>query len=72
MPRPKSLLKTIDITTAGKAHNCKANKSHKIVKGDRRLTIKEGQSVSNYCLDCGRHFIGISMDNLKQISEEIS
>lgn len=71
MPRPKSLLKTINITTAGKAHNCRANKSHKIVKGDKRLTIKEGQSVCNYCIDCGRHFVGLSMDKLKLLSEEI-
>lgn len=72
MPRPKSLLKNVQITTAARAHSCKANKSHLISKGDRRLTIKEGQSISNYCLECGRRFVDLSLADLEAIKAEVT
>ncbi len=71
MGRPKSLIKNVQVTVAGKAHSCKANKSHRISKGDRRLTIKEGQSTSHYCLECGRRFVQLSVEHLGRVASGI-
>ena len=35
MPRPKSLVVSMEITTAGGAHDCRYNKNHRLEKGIR-------------------------------------
>jgi putative transposase len=41
MPRPKSLLVSMAITQAGRAHDGRFNPDHRISKGTNRLTIKD-------------------------------
>lgn len=57
MPRPKSLLVSMEITVAGRAHNCRFNEDHRIQKGDKRLTIKVEGDDHHYCLSCARCFM---------------
>lgn len=57
MGRPKSLLVSMQITVAGKAHDCRFNGSHRITKGDRRLTITEDGDKHHYCLACAKRFM---------------
>jgi hypothetical protein len=70
MGRPKSLVKNIDITEAKRAHSCKSNKNHKIQKGGQRLTVKEGQSERNYCMECGKKFIDSALEELNRVRSE--
>lgn len=37
----KSVVASMEITTARSSHNCRFNKTHRIHMGDARLTIKE-------------------------------
>lgn len=67
----KSLIKNVRITQAGAAHNCKSNKKHRLSKGEYRLTVKEGQTSSNYCLACGRKFIEGSIVRLNGLMDEL-
>lgn len=69
MPRPKSLIKNIQITEAKRAHSCKSNSNHRILKGDLRLTVKEGQNEKNYCLYCGKRFVDSAINELYQFRE---
>jgi len=71
MPRPKSTVKNIEITIAGASHNCKNNKRHRVEKGDSRLTIKEGRSSKNYCLECAKDFVTKDVNKLKEILNQI-
>ncbi len=71
MTRPKSLIKNIKITKAKRAHTCKSNRQHKILKDDLRLAVKEGQSERNYCIDCGRKFLDSSMNKLSELRSSI-
>ena len=41
MPRPKSVVVSMEITAVGRAHDCRYNKNHRLEKGMSRLTIKE-------------------------------
>lgn len=70
MPR-KSLLVSMAITTAGRAHDCRYNKNHRIEKGDRRLTIKVDSDDHNYCLDCAVLFMDDSYRRLGELKMEI-
>ena len=70
MGRPKSLVKNIYISKAKRAHSCKSDAKHKIQKGDQRLTVKEGQSERNYCMECGKRFIDLAIDELSKIRSD--
>jgi hypothetical protein len=50
----KSLLVTMEITAAGRAHNCRYNKRHRLEKGVKRLTIKSDGDEHHYCLACAK------------------
>ncbi len=49
----KSFVKNVSVDTAQRAHNCKASKTHRIQRGDKRVGVKEGRSMKYYCLPCG-------------------
>lgn len=71
MSRPKSTLKNINLTIAKSAHNCKHNSSHRILKGDKRLTIKEDRSNKNYCLTCALASLKRDMEKIQDLVDEI-
>ncbi|TRZ53142.1 hypothetical protein D4S03_02260 [bacterium] len=69
MPRPKSLLVSMEITVAGKAHNCRFNKGHRIEKGVSRLTVNPDQ---HYCLPCARSFIAKDLQRLQSLLADVN
>ncbi|AIA75761.1 hypothetical protein FF32_13190 [Halomonas campaniensis] len=70
MARPKSLLKNIYISEAKRQHSCKSSASHKIQKGDKRLSVKEGQNERNYCMGCGKKFLDSAIEELSKIRSD--
>ena len=71
MPRPKSLIVSMEITVAGRAHNCRQSKRHRIEKGMRRLTVKSDGDQHHYCLPCARGFLAKDLERLQTLSAEI-
>ena len=71
MPRPKSLLVSMEITVAGAAHNCRFNRNHRIQKGVSRLTIYEEGSPHNYCLSCARIFLEKDIVRLNALLSDV-
>jgi hypothetical protein len=67
----KSLLVSMEITTAGRLHSCRYNKRHPIKKGIKRLTIKTDGEPHHYCLACARVFMEASTTRLAEIRAEI-
>ncbi len=65
MGRNRSLLVSMEITVAGKAHDCRSNSAHRITKGDRRLTIKDDGDKHHYCLACAKTFMEKDAERLK-------
>jgi hypothetical protein len=57
MPRPKSLIVSMEITTAGRAHNCRQSNKHRIEKGISRLTVKSDGDEHHYCIACATSFL---------------
>ena len=66
MARPKSLIVSMEWTVAGRAHDCRNNKSHRLEKGDRRLTIKEDGDDLHYCMSCAKVFL---TNDIKRLQE---
>jgi hypothetical protein len=67
----KSLLVTMEITAAGRAHNCRYNKRHRLEKGVKRLTIKSDGDEHHYCLACAKAFMASSADRLAALRAEV-
>ena len=69
----KSLLVRMEITEAGRAHDCRYNKRHRIAKGVRRLTVrsKDGDK-HHYCLSCAKEFVAHSLDDLMKLRDAVN
>jgi hypothetical protein len=67
----KSLLVSMEITAAGRAHNCRYNKRHRLEKGVKRLTIKSDGDEHHYCLACAKAFLAASADRLAALRTEV-
>lgn len=71
MPRAKSVVVSMELTTAGNSHNCKFNKSHRIERHARRLTINEDGTLLNYCLPCARAFLAKGAARIAEMQTEV-
>src|SRR5258707_7246923 len=67
----KSLIVTMEITEAGRAHHCRFNKRHRLEKGVRRLTIRSDGSEHHYCLACAKTFLVKDIDRLRALLAEV-
>ena len=67
MPRPRSLIVSMEITTAGRAHNCRQSEKHRIEKGMRRLTLKSDGDEHHYCLACAASFLKKDVERLQSL-----
>lgn len=70
MPRPRSLIVSMEITTAGRAHNCRQSDKHRIEKGERRLTVKSDGDEDHYCLACATTFLTKDVERLQSLLAE--
>ena len=71
MPRPKSLLKRIEVDVALKSHNCQHNRNHRIQRGDKRLKVRKDRSWEHYCIECALESIERDIVALKRIASEV-
>lgn len=71
MARPRSLIVSMEITTAGSSHNCRNNDGHRIPKGAKRLTIKSDGDRHHYCLACAKGFLAKDAERLRDLIGEV-
>ncbi len=71
MGSERSLLRSVSAGTAGRKHNCKGNRGHHIVKGDRILIVKIDRDNFHYCLDCAAKFIETARVKLTALEREL-
>jgi ribosomal protein L24E len=57
-------------TLAGRAHDCRFNKSHRLEKGQRRLTVKSDGDEHHYCVSCAKKFLTIDIQRLQDLLEK--
>ncbi len=60
----KSLVIRVEFDEALNSHNCQANARHRIIKGNRRLKVRNGRSWDHYCISCA---IGILAGDIKKL-----
>jgi hypothetical protein len=57
-------------THAGRAHDCRFNKKHRLEKGQRRLTIKSDGDEHHYCVACAKTFLVGDIKRLQVLLEQ--
>lgn len=63
----RSIIETVRVDRAGKAHNCQANSKHRINKGDVRLKVRNGLGWDHYCRACAQQIIAKGIGRLKEL-----
>jgi hypothetical protein len=71
MPRPKSILMSINVGIAQRAHNCQHNQSHRIVKGDKRLEVSEGRNIERFCVECALSIVARDISKLQELQKQL-
>lgn len=71
MGRPRSLIASMSITQAGKSHNCRHNKNHRINMNDSRLTIADDGDSHHYCLGCATLFLSNDIGRLQALLAQV-
>lgn len=71
MARAKSLVARIEVDEALRSHNCQHSRAHRVMKGDKRLKVREGRSWEHYCLECAERFLVQSIERLGQVLKDV-
>lgn len=71
MPRIKSLVIRSEIDNALKAHNCQGNASHRLIKNDIRLKVRNGRNWDHYCFNCATTMLKRDIEKLTKLAEQL-
>jgi hypothetical protein len=67
----KSLVIRVEIDAARKAHNCQANRRHRLERGHTRLKVRNGRSWDHYCAPCSAAILTRDLAKLRRLLNEI-
>jgi len=70
MARPRSLIVSMEWTQAGRAHDCRNNKDHRVEKGQWRLTVRSDGNDHHYCVRCAKTFLAADIQRLQGLLEQ--
>ena len=71
MPRPKSILQSVEVNVVQRAHNCQHNPNHRLEKGDKRLMIRDKRSQEYYCVACALEILKRDSARLQALTLEL-
>lgn len=67
----KSIVTRVEIDTALRAHNCQANRRHRLERGDPRLKVRSGRSWDHYCAACAARILEQDAAKLRLLLERL-
>lgn len=70
MPK-KSLVQKSEVNQAQRAHNCRANKRHRVEAGERRLRVHGDRSHVHYCQACALKIIEQDTAKLQALARKL-
>lgn len=63
----KSIVIRVEIDNAQRAHNCQANRRHRLERGHARLKVRNGRSWAHYCVPCAKAILERDVAKLRQL-----
>lgn len=67
----KSLITRVEVDRALRAHDCQANRRHRLERGDTRLKVRNGRSWDHYCVACALSIVQRDISKLRLLLAEI-
>jgi hypothetical protein len=67
----KSIVIRVEIDKALRAHNCQANRRHRLERGDTRLKVRNGRSWNHYCAACAATIVERAMTKLRLVHGQL-
>jgi hypothetical protein len=67
----KSLITRVEIDRALRAHNCQANRRHRLERGDTRLKVRNGRSWDHYCHACAASILDRDIARLGRLQNAL-
>jgi hypothetical protein len=67
----KSLIVSMEIKMAGRAHDCRYNKKHHFEKGDSLLMVRSDGEEHHYCLACAKAFLTRDVERLRILLADV-
>jgi hypothetical protein len=71
MSRIKSLIIQVEIDEVLKSHNCQANAKHRLLKGEKRLKVRNGRSWDHYCVCCANSILERDVAELQGLQRDL-
>lgn len=71
MAKPKSLLPSVVVDEAKKAHNCQHNAAHRLELGDKRLRVRVRRTHEHFCSTCSLEIIERDIAKLQALAREL-
>jgi hypothetical protein len=71
VPRPKSILRRVEVDEAKRAHNCQHNENHRLERGHRRLKVWNDRSADHYCVLCALNIINRDIAKLRALAQQL-
>lgn len=71
MAAPKSVLISISVDEALKAHDCQHNSRHRLEKGHRRLKVRKDRSYEHFCVVCALAIVERDIARLQVIASQL-
>ena len=71
MAKYKSLLKAVEVVTAGRKRKCYHSPKHNITKGDNVLQVQERFAKRGYCQTCGAQMLRVAQERLDELRDEL-
>ena len=68
----KSLVQRVLVESTKAAHDCRANKRHRLHKGDPRLKVFVGRSAVHYCQACAVKIVEHDIEKLQDIARQLA
>lgn len=66
----KSLVIRVEVDRALRAHDCQANRKHRIEQGHKRLKVRKGRSWDHYCVACAAKIIRRDIGELQTLASD--
>ena len=62
-----SVLKRVEVDEAQATHRCKANETHRVSRGERRLSLHRRNNWEHYCIACGLRIVQENIAELQRL-----
>jgi len=71
MAKPKSMLPSLVVDQALRAHKCQHNAAHRLKQGEKRLRVRVERTYEHFCTACALDIIDRDIGKLRALADQL-